>query len=274
MAFPIIGVFRAVRLSLHLVYGLSIALAFPRMSQELRRRILRRWCAEMLTILNVRIRLSTAMQGSGIVVTNHISWLDVFVLNAVVPMRFVAKSEVKSWPVIGWLCSRAQTLFIERGRARDAARINKFIVELLRNGECLAVFPEGTTTDGTEVGAFHASLLQPAIDSGAQIHPVAIRYQDAHGAHSTAAAYIDDLSFAASLWNILNCRNLHVQLVATPSLDASGSDRRTLSSRAHQQINDAVQAMHAVCHAPILTPAKHPGNLHSKRFFSRVQQST
>jgi 1-acyl-sn-glycerol-3-phosphate acyltransferase len=156
----------------------------------------------------------------------------------VIPMRFVAKSEVRQWPLIGWLCARAQTLFIERGRARDAARINKQIVQLLQNGECLAVFPEGTTTDGTQVGSFHASLLQPAVDAGAEVHPVAIRYQDAQGAHSTAAAYIDDLSFAASLWNILNCRNLHVRLLATPSLDAAGSDRRTLTRTAWQQISN------------------------------------
>lgn len=248
---PFRAIFRATRLSLHLFYGLTIAIIFPRFSQTLRRRILLRWCAELLKILNIRISMSadTAMLQSGILVTNHISWLDVFVLNAVVPMRFVAKAEVKSWPVIGWFCARAQTLFIERGRARDAARINKQIVELLQDGESLAVFPEGTTTDGASVGAFHASLLQPAIDAGVLIHPVAIRYQDAQGAHSTAPAYIDDLSFAASLWNILNCRNLHVQLVATPSLNAAGSDRRTLTRKAFQQISTAVQEMHATPHA-------------------------
>jgi 1-acyl-sn-glycerol-3-phosphate acyltransferase len=237
----IIGVFRAARVALHLACGLMIASVFNWLSQSVRRRILRRWSAQLLNILNVSITAEKSMHAlrSGIIVTNHISWLDVFVLNAVIPMRFVAKSEVRQWPLIGWLCARAQTLFIERGRARDAARINKQIVELLQNGECLAVFPEGTTTDGTQVGAFHASLLQPAVDACAEVHPVAIRYQDAQGAHSTAAAYIDDLSFAASLWNILNCRSLHVRLVATPSLNAAGSDRRTLTRMAWQQISNA-----------------------------------
>ena len=237
----IIGVFRAARVVLHLACGLMIASVFNWLSQSVRRRILRRWSAQLLNILNVSITAEKSMHAlrSGIIVTNHISWLDVFVLNAVIPMRFVAKSEVRQWPLIGWLCARAQTLFIERGRARDAARINKQIVQLLQNGECLAVFPEGTTTDGTQVGSFHASLLQPAVDAGAEVHPVAIRYQDAQGAHSTAAAYIDDLSFAASLWNILNCRNLHVRLLATPSLDAAGSDRRTLTRAAWQQISNA-----------------------------------
>ena len=253
---PIRAVFRASRLALHLAYGLTIAIVFPRFSRALRRRILLRWCSEMLKILNIRISISsdTTLLHSGILVTNHISWLDVFVLNAVLPMRFVAKAEVQHWPVIGWFCGRAQTLFIERGRARDAARINKQIVQLLQDGDSLAVFPEGTSTDGTAVGDFHASLLQPAIDAAVLIHPVAIRYQDAEGAHCTAPAYIDDISFATSLWNILKCRNLHVQLLATPSLDAAGSDRRTLTRQAYRQINEAVMAMHAHPRAPTAQP--------------------
>lgn len=245
----VIALFRAARMALHIAYGMLIALIYPRFSESVRQRILRRWSAELIHILNVRIVIphDDAMhtQPAGIIVSNHISWLDVIVLNAVIPLRFVAKSEVRSWPVIGWLCMRAQTLFIERGRARDAARINRQLVELLQDGGSLAVFPEGTTTDGRQVGDFHASLLQPAVDAGSQIHPVAIRYQDAHGAHSIAAAYIDELSFGESLWTLLNCRSLHVRLVATPSLEALGSDRRTLTRIAQQQIRTAVEQMHA-----------------------------
>jgi 1-acyl-sn-glycerol-3-phosphate acyltransferase len=237
---------------LHLAYGLAIALIYPWFGQSVRRCILQRWSIELLQIFNIHIKITAdeAMHRlqPGIVVTNHISWLDVFVLNAAIPMRFVAKSEVRRWPLIGWLCARAQTLFIERGRARDAARINKQLVGLLQNGECLAVFPEGTTTDGSQVGTFHASLLQPSIDASAHIHPIAIRYHDATGAHSTAPAYIDDLTMIGSLRNILRCRNLHVHLVATPSLDASGCDRRTLARRAHQQISTTLDMLHATAY--------------------------
>ncbi|MDX8378839.1 MAG: lysophospholipid acyltransferase family protein [Gallionella sp.] len=244
---PIIGLFRAIRTALHLIYGLAIALVFPRLKSARRRRVMRQWSLELLAILNVHIDVKNTLYAlkPGIVVTNHISWLDIFVLNAIVPMRFVAKSEVRLWPLIGWLCMRVQTLFIERGRARDAARINLHVVELLKEGECLAVFPEGTTTDGTRVGIFHASLLQPAVDAGAQVHPIALRYQDAQGKHSLAAAYIDDLSLGASLWQIFTCPSLHVQLLATPTLEAAGSDRRTLTRLAHQQVIRAVSHMHA-----------------------------
>jgi 1-acyl-sn-glycerol-3-phosphate acyltransferase len=243
-----VALLRAARTALHLAYGLALALSYPWLYPSAQRRTQQRWCAELLQILNVHIDItaddSLYYLQPGILVTNHISWLDVFVLNAVVPMRFVAKSEVRRWPVIGWLCARTQTLFIERGKIRDAARINGQLVNLLQNGACFAVFPEGTTTDGKAVGAFHASLLQPAIDAGVQIHPVAIRYQDELGAHSTAAAYIDDLSLIDSMWNIFVCPSLHVHLVATPSLDTSGSDRRTLTHRARQQISASIETMH------------------------------
>lgn len=247
-----IALIRAARTALHLGYGLLLALSYPWMFHSSRRRTLQRWSAELLKILNIRISITADdalyYLQPGIIITNHISWLDVFVLNAVVPMRFVAKSEVRRWPLIGWMCARVQTLFIERGNARDAARIGGEMATVLQRGECFAVFPEGTTTDGTKVGAFHASMLQPAIDAGVQIHPVALRYQDAQGAHSTSAAYIGELSLIDSMWRIFVCHSLHVHLVATPSLTAAGSDRRTLAQRARQQICTAVEIMHDGAH--------------------------
>ena len=240
----LVGTFRATRLFFHLICGFSIATVFPGLRPGLRRQILQRWSSGLLRILNVKLTFDPAMMpGSGIIVTNHISWLDVFVLNAMTPMRFVAKSEVRQWPLFGWLCARAQTLFIERGRARDAARINRQVVGLLQEGESLVVFPEGTTTDGKKVGAFHASLLQPAIDACAPVYPVAIRYQDEYGLHSATAAYIDDISFIASLWNILKSKSLHVRLLFTPPITAADSDRRTVTHQARQQIHAALLQM-------------------------------
>ena len=251
----VIALFRAARFALHLGYGLTLAVIYPWLDPALRRRILQSWSADLLHIFNVRIEIGhddpLHTLRNGLIVTNHISWLDVFVLNSVVPMRFVAKSEVRRWPVIGWLCARAHTLFIERGKARSAARINVQLVTLLQRGECLAVFPEGTTTDGTQVAHFHPSLLQPAIDADAQVHPIAIRYQDARGAYSSIAAYIDEISFGASLWNILSTPELHVRLVATPPLEACGTHRSNLTRIARQHISAALDAMHV---APVPSP--------------------
>ncbi len=269
-----IALFRAIRFVLHLGYGLTIALAYPWLGFVLQRRILKSWSTELLHIFNVRIDIADAdplhSLRHGLIVTNHISWLDVFVLNAVIPMRFVAKSEVRRWPVIGWLCARAQTLFIERGKARSAARINVQLVTLLQQGDCLAIFPEGTTTDGTSVAHFHSSLLQPAIDAGSPVHPIAIRYQDELGARSNAAAYIDELSFGASLWNILSAPVLHVHLVGTTALDTSGMDRRSLTRSAHQHISNALDAMNASPALSPQAPANHEqteANLHFQSLY-------
>lgn len=255
-----IASFRAARLALHIGYGLTVAIAYPWFARRIRRRILQNWSAGLLAIFNVKVYIADDdtlhRLRHGLIVTNHISWLDVFVLNAIVPMRFVAKSEVRRWPVIGWLCARAQTLFLERGKARDAARMNVQLVSLLQSGECLAVFPEGTTTDGSHVAHFHSSLLQPAIDADTQVFPVAVRYQDESGARSTAAAYIDELSFGASMWNILSTPELHVRLIATAPLDACTLDRRALTLAAHKQISAALATADSYNLHLALTPAQ------------------
>ncbi|MDH2916431.1 MAG: lysophospholipid acyltransferase family protein [Gallionella sp.] len=238
---------RAIRLAIHLGYGLILAIAYPWFGLQSRRRILQRWSAGLLAVLNIRVAF--AAKGKiqdghpGLIVSNHISWLDVFVLNSVIPMRFVAKSEVRSWPFIGWLCARAQTLFIERGKMRSAARVNMNMAELLQQGESLAVFPEGTTTDGAQVAHFHSSLLQPAIDAWSQVHPIAIRYQNRRGERSHDAAYIDEVSLGQSIWRILCSPQLQVRLLLTPALDVRGVDRRELATRARQQISTALEAM-------------------------------
>lgn len=257
-----IALLRALRLGLHIAYGLALAAIYPRFGTDIRRRILQGWSAGLLDILNVRVDIDGndplhALR-HGLIVTNHVSWLDVFVLNAIVPMRFVAKSEVRRWPVIGWLCVRAQTLFLERGKARAAARINVHMVGLLQQGECLAVFPEGTTTDGALVAHFHSSLLQPAVDARAKVHPIAIRYQDESGALSTAAAYIDDLSFGASMWNILCTPELRVRLITTAALDACAMDRRSLARSAHECISTALDLADSQNLHNSLTRAQYP----------------
>jgi 1-acyl-sn-glycerol-3-phosphate acyltransferase len=164
----------------------------------------------------------------------------VIVLNAVLPLRFVAKSEVRHWPVIGWLCARAQTLFIERGKRRDTARANLQIVESLQRGNCTAIFPEGTTTNGSHVRHFHSSLLQPAIDAQMPLYPVAIRYHDKDNRPNPDAAYIDDMTFVESLWKILSSRDLHARLTTTPALDTQVENRRTLALEAHHHITLAL----------------------------------
>ena len=232
--------FRAIRLALHILYGSLLATVYPSLNNELQKRIMQRWSAELLSILHVRISVTGEVPlreiQQGMIVANHISWLDVFVMSSVLPMRFVAKSEVRSWPVIGWLCARAQTIFIERNKRSDTIRTNQQAVETLRLGRCMAIFPEGTTTDGSQVKHFHASLLQPAIDAQTPIFPVAIRYHDKDNQPNLDAAYIDDMSFVESMWKILSSRDLHVRLTTTTALSTLVENRRVLALEAQRCI--------------------------------------
>ena len=125
-------------------------------------------------------------------VANHVSWLDIFAINAVVPARFVAKSEIRSWPLVGWLCAQAGTIFIRQSRRQDTVRVNNEVSAALGAGEVFAVFPEGTTSDGSDVRKFHSSLLEPALAARAAVQPVAIRYEREDGSLCSEVAYDGD----------------------------------------------------------------------------------
>ncbi len=128
------------------------------------------------------------LPGNLLIVANHISWLDIFVLNAVQPARFVAKAELARWPLVGRLIADCGTLFIERGRRpRRASDQSRRRARRSSAGDVIAIFPEGTTTDGSMLLPFHGSLLQPVIDARGHVQPMAIRYRDSDGARTASA---------------------------------------------------------------------------------------
>ncbi|MCX7893768.1 MAG: 1-acyl-sn-glycerol-3-phosphate acyltransferase [Burkholderiales bacterium] len=237
---------RLARLAAHVARGLAIVtFRFPRLTAKQQDRILERWSRKLLAILSVRVRPHNAPHAwpeRTLVVTNHVSWLAIFAAYAVAPGLFVAKSEIAGWPVLGRLVAGVGTLFIERGRNSHARRTNERIAAALASGRRVAVCPEGTTTDGRHVKRFHAALLQPAIDAGAAVQPVALAYTDGHGAFSEAAAYVDDMSFMASLWRIVSTRRLEVELRFAPQIAASGATRRELSAAAHEAVAQMLAA--------------------------------
>ncbi len=173
----------------------------------------------------------------GLFIANHISWLDIFVLNAARPMAFVAKSEVRDWPLFGWLAAHTDTLFLQRRRRGHARTVNERVAHLLSSGADVAVFPEGTTTDGTRLLPFHGALLQPAIDGGYPIQPVSLAYFDEHGQRSLAPAYAGETTLAECVAAIIACRALSVRLRTTPSIVPGNTlDRRALAAMARGAI--------------------------------------
>ena len=236
---------RVARVTTHLVEGLlTTTLVFPWLELPDRQRLIRRWSRHLLRLLRVEARVRglppDGLPGNLLIVANHISWLDIFVLNAVQPARFVAKSELRRWPLVGWLVAGVGTLFIERDRRRDTQRVNRHAADVLAGGDVIAIFPEGTTTDGTDVLPFHGSLLQPIVDAGGHVQPVAIRYRRPTGEHNAAPAYVGETSFVASFWRVTGERALVVEVHVAPALPARARHRRELSRAAEAAIRTAL----------------------------------
>lgn len=233
---------RIARFFLHLLRGVvTVALAFPFFSASRRRVAVKRWSQTLLRILGVRVHVhgEPPRRTPGrtvMLVANHVSWLDIVVINSVLPVRFVAKSEVRAWPVIGWLSAKAGTLFIERARRRDTARITRLVSAALHDGDMCAVFPEGTTTDGSRVLPFHSSLLQPALVAGADVHPVALRFERSDGALCTEAAYVGDKTLWDTLRSISGQPVIHAHAWFLDAVPGAGARRRVLAEAAHGAI--------------------------------------
>ncbi|HEX4886165.1 MAG TPA: lysophospholipid acyltransferase family protein [Casimicrobiaceae bacterium] len=235
---------RAGRVTLHLLAGLATTtLVFPLVAPAKRQALVRRWSRTLLRLLRVEPRIHgrlDAHRGNVLIVANHVSWLDIFVLNAHRPARFVAKAELAGWPLAGRLIRDVGTIFVERGRRHDTRRVNHHAAQALLDGDVVAVFPEGTTTAGDEVLRFHASLLQPIVETNGHVQPVAIRYRDQAGRLSRAPAYVGDQSFAASFWCVCGERATVVELHVPPSIHAQHRDRRALAREAEAAIRTAL----------------------------------
>lgn len=243
-----------VRLMLTVFWGLLVVLfLFPVLPQAARNGFVRLWSRALLWVLGVRVvvrgqgperrlaRTGLCADGLGMMLlANHVSWLDVHALAAVVPARLVAKSEISRWPVLGLLARASGTLFVERGRRHAVHAVNLKIAEHLRRGETIGVYPEGTTTDGSRLLPFHANLLQPAIDAGAQVRPMALRYTQG-GVRSEAAAYTGGIHLLRSLWRIMMAPRLTVEVHWLPALSAGGLRRHVLAQQAREAVAQALE---------------------------------
>jgi 1-acyl-sn-glycerol-3-phosphate acyltransferase len=223
-------VWRLWRAFTHIVAGLlTILLRFPRLSPEQREIRVQVWSRELLARLGIRleVRGAAALPGPLLLVANHISWLDITSLHAARFCRFVSKADVQRWPLIGALASGVGTLFIQRESRRDAMRVVHHMADSLRAGDVLAVFPEGTTSDGVDLLPFHANLLQAAIAAGVPVQPVALQFLDTHsGARSLAPCYVGDDTLLGSVWRTVRAPGVTVRITFGAPQGAEGRERR------------------------------------------------
>tara|TARA_R110001599_G_scaffold64023_3_gene179105 strand:- start:739699 stop:740490 length:792 start_codon:yes stop_codon:yes gene_type:complete len=230
-----------VRVMLHLLKGLSIcAFLFPFANASQRARYNQKWSAGLLTILRVNIEMQRSagvdIEASGLVVANHVSWLDIFIINTVSPCRFVAKADVRDWPVIGWLCDKGGTIFIARGKQREVRRVYQGLVDGLKDNERIAFFPEGTTAKQGALLPFHASLFEAAIEAQRPVQPCALRYVDSHGNLHHAADFVGDMSFVESVLTIIRSGSMTAQLIVLPAIESEGEHRRELATASRDSI--------------------------------------
>lgn len=232
-----------------LLAGLPIAaFVFPWLAQPARNRTIRRWSALLCAVCGLRVRRAgvalpadladTGMQAwspGRLVLANHVSWIDIFALNAMLPGRFVAKAEIGRWPLLGRLVALSGTIFIERGRRHAVAAINHRVRDCLKAGESVVVFPEGTTTDGTHLLPFHSNLLAPAVDTGAPIWPVALRYTS-DGRPTRAPAFVGEQTLPESLWAILTAPRLAIEIAVLAPIEPKGATRHHLAALAEAAI--------------------------------------
>jgi 1-acyl-sn-glycerol-3-phosphate acyltransferase len=225
------------------------ALGVPLLGGPARDRWLRACCRAALRAVGVRLRISGGgyTDGAGVlVVANHLSWIDVLAMCAVQPVRMLAKSEVRHWPVIGGLAARTGALFVDRAGLRALPATVAATAEALRSGAAVGVFPEGTTWCGTVAGEFRRAAFQAAIDAGAQVRPVAIGLRRPDGTPERSAAFVGDQTLWDSLCRVLRLRALVCELTVLPPIPArSAADRRELARLA----GDAVGAITGVPHA-------------------------
>ncbi|MDG1444964.1 MAG: lysophospholipid acyltransferase family protein [Methylophilaceae bacterium] len=242
----IIG-YRVLRILTHTLVGiLLVASIWPFVHQRTRAKHTQWWCKKLLSCFNIQIvsygKLPDASFSNTMFIANHISWIDIHALNTVLPLQFIAKSDINNWPVFGYLVRKSGTIFINRNNRQDTARIVETIARRLMTGANVGLFPEGTTSDGSTVRHFKSSIVEAAIQANACLYPVAIRYPDNDGQVNLKMAYAGETTLGESVMNVLKQKESTVELHFLAAINPEMGNRQTLTQSAFDCI--AMQLNH------------------------------
>jgi lyso-ornithine lipid O-acyltransferase len=183
------------------------------------------------------IKEGEPLDNVGLLVSNHISWLDIIVLGRFLPAYFVAKSDILVWPIIGYLAKQAGTIFIRRGDKQQVKATTEKMLWLLKQNNTIITFPEGTTTKGDTVSPFHTSLFQPALLTKSVIQPVAIQYEGDAKKH---APFIGEDAFVPHLIKILSLEKVVVRVVFLSHIYTAGKNRHSVCNEARLMIEECI----------------------------------
>jgi 1-acyl-sn-glycerol-3-phosphate acyltransferase len=233
--------------------GLAILYCwFPRCSPHKQRDIVSSWSRWLLKVVGIRVIHEPTLggpdlrtlQGPLLIAANHVSWLDIFAINALQSARFVAKSDIRSWPLAGALCAKSGTIFIERTKRSAVRDVLNIMVEAFRDASLVAVFPEGTTSDMQSLKPFHSNLLQAAVQSGTKILPISLRYEDGQGHIERAALFIGETTFLDSVLTIIGCSAIVVRVRTMPLIESDGATRQDLAAQVKCAVEKGLDDTH------------------------------
>lgn len=242
-------------LLLHLFVGLPLAVlccAFPGVrdwrigDDTLRGLAIRRWSKTLCRIFGMRVqRLGELHDDPVMLLANHVTWMDIEVLHAIRAIGFVAKAEIKGWPVIGWLATIGGTVYHARGSRSSQEAVSGALTERLVSGRSVAIFPEGRTSTGEEILPFHGRLIKAAVDADCPVQAIAIGYFRNGELRNHEVAFGHRENFLQNFFRLLGMRTLDVDIVCMPAMETHGRGRKELAALAREQVVEALESRDA-----------------------------
>ena len=204
---------KTLKIILHILLVVPLCLLIFISTKNQQERIIRFWCKRLLSIFEINVEVTglesnLVNQKKYLMVANHISWMDIIVIQSIKPCIFVAKSDVASWPLFGWVAQMTGTIFIKRDKISDIKKaLKKMKRRLIKRSVC--IFPEGTSTNGRYLLPFKSNLFQSSIDTQKSILPLCLRYEQKN-TYTDKTAFVDDMSLLDSIIKIKQEKNIRV----------------------------------------------------------------
>jgi 1-acyl-sn-glycerol-3-phosphate acyltransferase len=235
--------FKIILLLIHIFIGILCIIIFPLINRKTKKFLIKRWSSLLLKIFKINLVVNNDLKKilrkkNYLIVSNHISWLDIFVINSACPVAFVAKQSISKWPILSWLVKASETIFIDRKRITKIKETSKEVENFLKNKGSICIFPEGTSTDGSQLLNFKSNLLQTAINKSISVLPIAIQYFH-NQEFCSAPAYHADLSLLDSIRNLIKLNNIEAKLTILKEIK-SISDRKVIANEAYVKISRVI----------------------------------
>jgi 1-acyl-sn-glycerol-3-phosphate acyltransferase len=219
--------------------------------------MVRFWQGNLMRIFGFRLRaFGTPHPGACLSVANHVSWLDITLIHSQRVVHFVAKSEISRWPLVGWMARRAGTIYHRRGNTDSLNAVAQMMVERMRGGESVGVFPEGGSSTSFTVRTFHARIFQPALEAAVPVQPIALRYTR-HGELAPSVPFRENEGFLSNFLRLLGEPGGDAEVHFLSIVPLAGNARRQLAEAAKNAIALTVAAPPATNDAPLSSHATH-----------------